>query len=119
MDNPTKENLLAGIKLDMRLDKAFFLKIYGYEISYPGFMEIAIKSLEDAGCSKAKAYYESIVADYEKSKNEELKPVAKWLVEKIDREFEQLCKLNKGGEEKRKQELLERRKILLMQLKER
>ena len=118
MDYPTKEKLLASIQPNMKLDKAFFLKVYGYEISFPGFAEIAIRTLENAGCGKARSYYMSIVGTYERKRDEELKPVAKWLREKIDSDFEKLCKMNKGGEEKRRQELLIQKKILLMQLKE-
>ena len=113
-----REELLQSIHPYMKLYKAFFLKIYADEITYPGFAETALRALEDAGCSKARSYYTSIVDAYERKRDEELKPVAKWLREKIDSDFEKLCKMNKGGEEKRKQELLIQKKILLMQLKE-
>ena len=101
---PSKEELLQSIHPDMKLNRNFFLRIYAYEISYPGFMEIAIKSLEDAGCSKARSYYTSIVEEYEREQEEQLKPVAKWLQEKIDSDFEKLVKEyeRKQGDEKRK-----------------
>lgn len=119
MDEPTKEKLLASIRPDMKLDRTFFLRIYGYEISYPGFADKATSNLENAGCSQAKAYYERIVAEFEKKNDEELKPIAKWLSEQIDNDFDKLCRMNKGGEEKRKQELLEQKKNLLMILQSR
>lgn len=114
MDEPTKEKLLASIQPGMQLHKDFFLRIYAYEISYPGFSDKAIQALKDDGCSKARTYYEKVVGDFEKKKDAELKPVAKWLREQIDNDFEKLCRMNKGGEEKRKQELLEQKKNLLM-----
>lgn len=101
---PNRDELLQSIQPDMKLGKDFFLKIYGYEISWPGFMEIATKILEDAGCSKARSYYVSIVKEYERERDEELKPVAQWLREKIDSDFEKLVKEydRKQGDEKRK-----------------
>lgn len=104
---PSREELLQSIHPDMKLDKAFFLKIYGYEITWPGFAETALRALEDAGCSKARSYYTSIVDAYERKRDEELKPVAKWLREKIDSDFEKRVKEyeRKQGDEKRKQEI--------------
>ena len=111
MDYPTKEKFLANICPDMKLDKAFFLKIYGYEITWPGFAETALRALEDAGCSKARSYYTSIVDAYERKRDEELKPVAKWLREKIDSDFEKVVK-ERGEEsrirEKKTQDLLQK-----------
>lgn len=47
----SREELLQSIQPGMKLDKAFFLKIYGYELTWPGFAETAIKALEAAGLS--------------------------------------------------------------------
>lgn len=47
-----REELLQSIHPQMKIDKVFFLKIYGFEISYPGFREAAIGKLEKCGCSK-------------------------------------------------------------------
>jgi len=111
MDNPTKEKFLASIQPGMKLDKAFFLKVYGYEITWPGFVETVLRSLENAGCSKARSYYTSIVDAYERKRDEELKPVAKWLREKIDSDFEDTVK-ERGEElrirEKKTQDLLQK-----------
>ena len=111
MNYPTKEKLLASIQPNMKLDRAFFLKVYGYEISFPGYAEIVITVLEDAGCSKARSYYTSIVETYERERYEELKPVAKWLREKIDSNFEKTVK-ERGEElrtrEKKMQDLLQK-----------
>ncbi len=104
---PSREELLQSIHPDMKLYKSFFLKIYGYEITQPGFAETALRALEDAGCGKAKSHYTSIVEEYERKRDEELKPVAKWLREKIDSDFEKRVKEydRKQGDEKRKQEI--------------
>ena len=104
---PSREELLQSIHPDMKLYKSFFLKIYGYEITQPGFAETALRALEDAGCSKSRSYYTSIVDAYERKRDEELKPVAKWLREKIDSDFEKRVKEyeRKQGDEKRKQEI--------------
>lgn len=84
----SREELLKSINPEMRLTRAFFLKVYGYEISFPGFAEIAIKVLEDAGCSRARSYYDQIVQEYETKHNEELKTVAVEYVKQLDRQRE-------------------------------
>lgn len=85
---PSKEELLQSIHSDMKLDKAFFLKIYGYEITWPGFAEIAVKTLEHYGCNKAKQYYGQIVGDYQKKRDEKVKEVAQTLREEIEKDYE-------------------------------
>lgn len=118
MDYPTKEKLLASIQSDMKLDRAFFLKAFGYELSFPGFAEIAIRALEDAGCSKARAYYERIIFEYEENQKDGLKPITKWLSDKSNADYEKRCGLAKEGSEDVRQNLLKQKKMLLMRLKE-
>lgn len=74
----SRQELLDSIRPDMKLTKNFFMKIYGYEISFPGFAEIALTELEKAGCSKARTYYQRFVGEYEKKHAEEMKTVAEW-----------------------------------------
>ena len=74
----SREEVLQSIGPDMRLDKWFFLRIDGYEITWPGFAEVALQRLEIMGCSKARNYYSCIVAEYEHNREEELKEVASW-----------------------------------------
>ncbi|MCH5343363.1 MAG: hypothetical protein J1E64_04925 [Acetatifactor sp.] len=74
----SKEELLSSINPDMRLTKDFFKKVYGYELSYPGFAEQALSVLEAAGCSCAGKYYRDWVSAYEKEHNAVLKCVAEW-----------------------------------------
>lgn len=94
----SREELLQSIKPDMKLTWDFFKKIYGYEISFPGFAEVALKALEDAGSTHSRQHYEKFVNDYEQKKQEELYPVAVEYVKKLERQWEK--KEKKAGEEK-------------------
>ena len=67
---PCKEELLENIEPGMRLIKDFFKRIYAYEILWPGFSEVALSKLEEAGCSKARRYYDDWVQCYEAERNE-------------------------------------------------
>lgn len=75
---PSKEELLSSIQPGMKLTKNLFMRIYGYEISFPGFAEIALSDLEEAGCGKARSYYQQFIGEYEKKHDEEIKAVASW-----------------------------------------
>ena len=72
---PSKEELLRSIQPGMKLDRDFFLKIYGYEISFPSFKQTAIQALNKAGCSRAEEYYNAVLSEYKKKRDESLKPV--------------------------------------------
>jgi hypothetical protein len=96
----SREELLRSIGPDMRLDKWFFLRIYGYEITWPGFAEVALQRLEIMGCSKARNYYSCIVAEYEHNREEELKEVASWYAEECRKEWDR-----KVGEQQRAEKL--------------
>lgn len=61
----SRKELLDSLKPGMHLDKNFFLKVYGYEITRPGFADDVIKRLEFLGCSKAREYYTCTVAEVE------------------------------------------------------
>ena len=84
----SREELLQSIKPDMKLTWDFFKKIYGYEISFPGFAEVALKALEDAGSTHSRQHYEKFVNDYEQKKREELYPVAGEYVKKLEAQWE-------------------------------
>lgn len=81
---PAKEGLLEGIRPDMKLYRSFFIKVYGYEISYPGFAEVALSKLENAGCGKARQYYERFVSEYESQQAQDIKPVAEWYIKQVN-----------------------------------
>lgn len=95
----SREELLQSIHSKMKLDKAFFMKVYGYEISFPGFADEAIKVLNDAGCIRAREYYNKAVSEYEKKHDEEMKEVAAWYRKECEMQWQ---KRQMGGEEKRK-----------------
>lgn len=99
--SPTKEDLLARIRSDMRLNKAFFLTIYSYSIIDETFKEIALKRLVEVGCSKAYQYYDFIINDYLKIEEEQEKEVAAWFLEENERRYQTLLK---EGDKQRKQQ---------------
>ena len=95
----------------MKLTKNFFRRIYGYEISWPGFADRAIAALEAAGCSRARGYYETWVSEYEAERAAEMKKVAAWYVEECKRQWE---KRQKEGEGKRLEEMSNRELLTLL-----
>lgn len=76
----SREELLRSIQPGMRLDKNFFLKIYGYELTWPGFAEVALTKLQGVGCNKARNYYTCIVVEQQYNDESVLKNVAEWYV---------------------------------------
>lgn len=114
---PSREALLSFIRPDMEsIPREFFKRVYAFELSYPGFSEQAIAALEDAGCGRARQYYNDWVAEYKAKRDAELKEVACWYAAECEREWK---KRQKEGEEKRiiqaEAELLKRKRQLLMQ----
>ena len=92
---PNRESLLALIQPDMHLTKEFLKRIYSFELDYPGFSEQAMAALEQAGCSRARQYYEDWVAEYEAAYNAEMKEVSKWYMKELEKRWE---KRRKEGE---------------------
>ena len=92
---PSKDELLNSIRPAMRLTKDFFRRVYGYEISYPGFAEEAISALEAAGCTRAREHYEIWVGEYESKHDAQMKEVSVWYVQESKRQWE---KRQKEGE---------------------
>ncbi len=116
------EELLASIRPGMELTKNFFLRIYGYELSFPGFAEVALTRLEEAGCSKARNYYTCIVAEWGYYHDKMLAGVAAWYRKQDftkkgdDRNWREAELLEKRRELlEKKLELLREKKLLLMQ----
>lgn len=97
--DPYEKALLDSIQPNMKLDRNFFLKIYGHAYTHEEFKQIALDKLKEAGCSRAEEYYNDIVGDYKKKQDEELQPVAKWYREQCEKEFEMIMK---RSEESRK-----------------
>lgn len=77
-EGPGKEEFLHSFSTGMKLYKSTFLKIYGYELTYPGYAEKALSWLEMLGCSKARIYYSGVVVEYEHQHEKEMKGAAAW-----------------------------------------
>ena len=77
-EGPDKDELLHSFSTGMKLYKSTFLKIYGYELTYPGYAEKALSWLEMLGCSKARIYYSGVVAEYEHQHEKEMTGAAAW-----------------------------------------
>lgn len=89
-EEPTRENLLRSIRPGMKLDRAFFLKVYGYELTSPGFAETALQRFEILGCSVAREYYQKTVSDYEESLKPGLKEAAAWYLRRLESKWEEV-----------------------------
>ncbi len=88
----TRQQLFESIHPGMRLDKAFFLRIYGYELTWSGSAEEAIRKLEAAGCSRAREYYNSTVAEYQRKRDRELRPIARQIGRQWEADWKRLQK---------------------------
>ena len=110
--HPTRETLLSEIGPEMKLYRSFFMRIYGYELTWPGFAETALTALEDAGCSRAREYYSRFVSEYEEGRETELKNAAKWL-------GQQGTKGKEGRESRKLKEMEQRLELEEIELLER
>ena len=99
----SREELLRSIRPGMRIDRAFFLKVYGYEPTWPGFAEIALQRFEVLGCSVAREYYQKTVSDYDESVQPGLKEAASQYSEQL----EQAWKKKVGDELRIKKRMLQ------------
>lgn len=113
-----KEEFLHSFSTGMKLYKSTFLKIYGYELSYPGYAEKALSWLEMLGCSKARAYYSGVVVEFEHERDKELKNVAFWYKEFSEQEFERKRKEVKEEHWRQKEAEPSRKKLRLLKQKQ-
>ena len=60
------------------------MKIYGYEITTPGFARQALDKLKEVGCSKAYTYYNQFVDEYEEEYRQIMKEAAQWYQKRKD-----------------------------------
>ena len=102
----SREELLQSIRPGAQLDKNFFLRIYGYEISWPGFAETALQRMEILGCTQAREWYSSAVQEYESKYEEGLRDTARWYREECEKRWDQ-DRRKKGSEISRKQEIMQ------------
>lgn len=91
-EGPDKDELLHSFSTGMKLYKSTFLKIYGYELTYPGYAEKALSWLEMLGCSKARAYYSGVVAEYEYQHEKEMRGAAAWYRAQCENEKKEVRK---------------------------
>ena len=86
MPGNNRDSFLAQFRDPERLTltRRTFIKMYGYELSYPGTAAEAIALLKEAGCSRAEEYYNATVAEQEQKQNEMYKSVAVWLKARKD-----------------------------------
>lgn len=101
VDSGASTKLLHSIGPSMRLTTGFFKRIYGYELTWPGFAEEALTRLEVvAGCGLARKHYAGVKAqvDYEYEKG--LKEAAQGISRQWQRQEEQ-----ERGEELRAKKL--------------
>lgn len=82
----SKEELIAMIKPDMKLTESFFKAIYGYELTYPGFAEMAMIKFMAMGSKNARAYYKQFSEKYENEARQTFRNVGAWYVEQLEKE---------------------------------
>ena len=109
--SPSKEELLASIRPDMKLTWDFFKRIYGYSLYEPEFAERALTTLEANGCRLARNYYLAWVSKYEAERDAEMKNVAVWYAQECKKQWE---KRQKEGEGKRLEEMSNRELLTLL-----
>lgn len=84
------QQLLDSIRPGMSLNEEFFKRIYGYELTWPGFAEIALTKLEEAGSTKSRKYYEQFSQKYENESKEILRNVSIWYSDQLEKERERI-----------------------------
>ena len=115
MKHEALEKFINSFK-PMPLTKAFFLKIYGYELTWPGSAERCLQRLEELGSSRARKLYAAVVADYEEKQDKTTQEVAAWYAEQLERKYsnkevrawnqKEAERLRAGLQEKSDEELL-------------
>lgn len=86
---PNKQQLLDSINPNMKLTESFFKRIYAYEVTWPGFAEMALKKLEEAGSTRARGYYEQFSRKYEEEYNNAMKAGGEYLLKQREQERQQ------------------------------
>lgn len=76
---------MEAINPNMKLTESFFKAIYGYELTYPGFAETALRKFDDMGSKTARSYYEQFSKKYEDERKQIFKNVSVWYVEQLER----------------------------------
>ena len=115
---PSRQELLDAIQPNMKLTKNFFMRIYGYEITWPGFAEQSLIELERVGCSKAREYYQRFFSEYKQEHDEMMKRVAEWYRKQTEKKgSESDWKRQREAEQLTKKSQLLNRKLQLLKQK--
>ncbi len=117
-----RQELLQLIRLGKKMDRDVACKIYGYAVTRPEFEEEALSLMErlhilyaDPGDRNPRELYRQIMDEYRRRRDEELKPVARWLREESEKKFENMCReRQKEGEERRRRDLIQKKRQLLI-----
>lgn len=102
----------------LTLTRRTFIKMYGYELSYPGTAAEAIALLEEAGCSRAEEYYNATVAEQEQKQNEIYKSVAVWLKARKDEGVNKWKKQQEAEHQRTRSQILTSKLELLRKKRE-
>lgn len=110
----SREELLSSIRPDMKLNRAFFLRIYGYEITWPGFADTALEALKAAGCGKATEYYQKVVGEYEETHQREVKEAVRQFMKSQEKRGEgPRDRIEKSPQQRRSENLINSLRMLV------
>lgn len=87
-----KDIFYQSIAVDMIADIDTYKRIYGYELSYPGYLVKVQDRLVEIGRIDVIKGYNEWLRLYQDNENEQLKPIARLLKEQIDKEYERMVK---------------------------
>ncbi|MCD7937793.1 MAG: hypothetical protein LUG98_13120 [Tannerellaceae bacterium] len=80
---PSREKLMQKLEPGTSFPiRETFLNVYGYEISTPGYAEQVISHLEKLGCSNARRVYETVIHEYQSSRDQAIKTAVSGLFDK-------------------------------------
>lgn len=120
MPENNRDSFLAQFKdpEHLTLTRRTFIKMYGYELSYPGTAAEAIALLKEAGCSRAEEYYNATVAEQEQKQNEMYKSVAVWLKARKDEGVNKWKKQQEAEHQRTRSQILTSKLELLRKKRE-
>ena len=111
--------LIQLLRIGKKMDRDIAYKIYGYAVTRPEFEEEALSLMERLYILYAapedrnpRELYREIMDNYHRERDAELKPVAHWFAGECEKQWE---KSQEEGEEKRRIELMKRKRYLLRQ----
>lgn len=104
---PNREELLQDIRPGMKLTKNFFMRIYGYEITYPGFAAVALEKLEGLYILYARGnarhpedLYQNVVKEADERQEQGMKEAAQWYAKQLNDKWERQVKNTIAGNRK-------------------